>query len=300
MSFKQPIWKRRALTLAIALCGLVFACCLVGCNSSNNAPQEVDVLENGNMTVEGTYIDESYAGSDADEDIKRLYLFTEITATNGTLEISSASFSLNASRDDATDSLTSIDVIQYDTDGGSALAKLATSYSCTNTITKILPGSSEKLVIPFNVPSFYLQEGTIFSLSDSKSVSDDITFGFGFIQDAETLESIAQSADSEGYAAAMEAREDASPEVAQDVMNKLDGYEYYQSVGGLMQKYYFEGNRVIASISGRENPGTYTVKNGYLACTQDSTGWVTWIPWEASDTSQNGIDLEIGELFVEK
>ena len=311
MSFKHATRKRHALTLATALCGLMFACCLVGCNSSNNAPQEAtedigeenassDVLKNGNVTVESAYIDESYAGSNADEDIKRLYIFTEITASSGTLEISSASFNLKVSRDEATDYLASLDVIQYDTDGGSALANLTTSYTCTNTITKILPGSSEKLAIPFNVPSFYLQEGATFDLSDSKNVSNGITFGFGFIQDAENLESIAQSADSEGYAAAIEAREDASPEVAQDVMNRIDGYEYYQSTGGLMQKYYFEGNRFLVTAAGLENSGTYTVKNGYLACTQDSTGWVTWIPWEYSDTSQNGIDLEISELFVEK
>ncbi len=311
MRIGRHAMKRRILALVTALCSLVFALCLSGCSSSNGAsdnssqeaPEEnvsADVLENDNMTVEGAYIDESYAGSDADEDVKRLYIFTEITASSGTLEISSASFNLSVSRDGATDSLSSMDVIQYDTDGGSTLTTLASSYTCTNVITKIHPGSSAKLIIPFNVPSYYLQEGATFNLGGPNGVADNITFGFGFIQNAENPESIAQLADSEGYTTAMTAREDASPEVAQDVMNRLNGYEYYQSKGSLMQKYSFEGNRFVASAAGLENPGTYTVKNGYLACTQDSTGWVTWIPWEASDTSENGINLDIGESFTEK
>ncbi len=296
MRIGRHAMKRRILALVTALCSLVFALCLSGCSSSNGAsdnssqeaPEEnvsADVLENDNMT---------------DEDVKRLYIFTEITASSGTLEISSASFNLSVSRDGATDSLSSMDVIQYDTDGGSTLTTLASSYTCTNVITKIHPGSSAKLIIPFNVPSYYLQEGATFNLGGPNGVADNITFGFGFIQNAENPESIAQLADSEGYTTAMTAREDASPEVAQDVMNRLNGYEYYQSKGSLMQKYSFEGNRFVASAAGLENPGTYTVKNGYLACTQDSTGWVTWIPWEASDTSENGINLDIGESFTEK
>lgn len=287
--------KRKCLSLFTSvLCGLVLVFCFAGCGSSNT-----DILENDDMVVQGVYVDESYAGSNADKDVKRLYIFSEITASSGTLKVSSAGFTLDVSRDDATDSLNSSDVIQSDTDGGSALANIASSYTCSNIITEVLPGSSAKLVIPFNVPSFYLQEGSTFELSDSHGISDGIKFGFDIVQDAESLESIAQSADSEGYAAAMTAREDASPEVAQDVMNRLNGYEYYSSVGGLTQKYKFAGNRFVASSLGRENPGTYVVKNGYLACTQDATGWVTWIPWEA-DSSENGIKLDIGNLFVEK
>lgn len=303
--------KGRYRLILATLFGLMLACCLIGCSASNESTQEgssqevaepepTEVLENEDMAIEGIYVDGSYAGSFADEDINRLYIFSEITASSGTLEVSSASFKLNVSRDGATDALDSYDVIQNDTDGGSSLAKLATSYTCTNVITKILPGSSAKLAIPFNVPSYYLQEGATFDLSDSKGIADGITFGFDAIVEEGSLEAIAQSVDSDGYAAAVTAREDAPPEVAQDVMNKLDGYEYYESVGGAMQKYSFNGNRFVASMLGVENPGTYTVKNGYLACTQDSTGWVTWIPWEASDKNQNGISLEIGELFVEK
>lgn len=291
---------------------LAVAVCLVGCgssgDSSNGSTPEAsaeaekassDVLKNDSMTIEGVYIDESYAGSDADKDIKRLYVFADVTATSGTLSISSASFELTASYDDATDELDSIDVIQYDTDSGSDLANLATSYTCTNVISEVLPGSSQKIIIPFNVPTFYLKDGATFELSNSDGLADGLKFGYGTIQDKENLEAIAQSADSAGYEAALKAREDASPEVAQDVMNKLDGYEYYQSFGGLTQTYKFDGNRFTVRASGMENSGTYTVKNGYLACLQDSTGWVTWIPWEASD-SQNGIDLEIDESFVEK
>lgn len=306
--------KRYLPALAFVLFGAMLFCGLAGCsasdNSSEEAPgdisqevtesEEANVLQNKDMTVEGVYVDESYDGSSSDEDIKRLYIFSQITASSGTLEVSSASFDLAVSREDATDTLKSYDVIQNDTDGGSALSNLATSYTCTNVITKILPGSSAKLAIPFNVPSFYLQEGADFSLSDSAGISDGITFGFDVIQDSENLESIAQTADAEGYAAAIEAREDASPEGAQDIMNRLDGYEYYESVGGVTQRYSFDGDRFVASVLGRENPGTYTVKNGYLACTQDSTGWVTWIPWEASDKYENGIALDLGGLFVEK
>ncbi len=310
--------RKFLLAICTVLCSLTFAVGLFGCGTSSGASSgtsgesssassqdatenaSANVLENEDMTVKGVYVDESYAGSNADKDIKRLYIFSEITASTGTLEISSASFNMNVSRDKASDSLSSLDVIQYDSDGGSTLETLATSYTCTNTITKVLPGSSAKLAIPFNVPSFYLQEGATFSLSDSKGISDGITFGFDVIQDAENLESIAQSVDSEGYTAAMVARADASPEIAQDVMNKLDGYEYYQSRGGIVQKYYFEGDRFVAKAAGIENPGSYQVKNGYLACIQDSTGWITWIPWKASDTSQNGIDLDIGEMFTEK
>lgn len=304
--------KRSTVLVTAVLCGLAFAFCLVGCSSANDASEEqeaassqeehasANVLENGDMVVEGIYIDESYAGSDAEEDVKRLYVFSTITASSGTLEVSSASFSLTASRDGATDSLSSLDVIQYDSDSGSALANQATSYTCTNTIAKVLPGSSEKLILPFNVPSFYLQEGATFSLSDSKGISNGITFGFDVVQDMENPGSIAQVADAEGYAAAMQAREDADPEIAQDVMDRLSGYEYYESTSGLTQKYYFDGDQFVASALGKENPGIYTVKNGYLACVQDSTGWVTWIPWEYSDASENGISIDIGELFVEK
>lgn len=295
--------KKRFAALLAALSCFALALGLVGCGTGGGEPSEpepTDVLENEDMTVTSAFIDESYAGSSADEDIKRLYIFSDITASSGTLEVSSASFDLEAALDDATDELDSMDVIQYDTDGGSALANLATSYTCTNTITKILPGSSAKLAIPFNVPSYYLQEGAVFSLSDSKGISDGIMFDYSFIQNAETLEALAQAADNEGYTAAMEARQDASPEVAQDVMDRLNGYEYYQSVGGLTQRYLFEGDRFTASTMGVQNPGTYSVKNGYLACTQDSTGWVTWIPWEFSDKSENGISIDIGELFVEK
>lgn len=288
--------KKAYLVLAVLLCGLTAVFCFAGCGSS----QVKNVLENDNMTVEGVYVDESYDGSNADEDIKRLYIFSKITATSGTLDVNSASFDLTASRNDATDELESSKVVLSDTDSGSALARLASSYTCSNINTKIAPGSSAMLLIPFNAPSYYLQEGGSFSLSDSKKISDGIKFGFDVVQTGENLESIAQSIDSEGYAAEMEAREDASPEVAQDVMNRLNGFEFFETSGGLTQKYKFNGNRFTASTLGKENSGAYTVKNGYLACTQDSTGWVTWIPWEVSEKNQTGISISIGDLFVEK
>lgn len=288
--------KRRSLLLITVVCTAALALCLAGCGSK--APS--NTLKNDTMAIEGIYVDESYDGSNADKDVKRLYIFAEITAAKGTISVSSASFKLEASREKASDTLSSMDVVQKDTDGGSGLANLATSYSCTNVISEITPGSSKKIIIPFNVPTYYLEDGSTFTLDDSSNISDGIKFNFTDIIDSENLETIAQSVDSDGYAAAMEAREDASPEVAQDVMNRLNNYEYYVSVGGLTRKYTFEGNRFVASASGIKNPGTYTVKKGYLACLQDSTGWITWIPWEYSDKYDNGIDVNINDSFTEK
>lgn len=293
------------------LCCLILALCLVGCgsagssNSSGNSntsdsSKPSNTLENDEMKVAGVYIDESYVGSKASDDIKRLYVFATVTASSGTQKISSAGFKLNATREKVTDALDSTDVIQNDTDSGSELARLASSYTCTNIIKEITPGSSAKLIIPFNVPAYYLQDGASFSLSDSKKLSEGIKFGFDAIQDIDNKTTIAQSIDSEGYAAAMTAREDASPETAQDVMNRLNGYEYFESIGGVSQRYHFDGDRFTAKAIGQETSGQYVVKNGYLACTQDSTGWVNWIPWEYSDKYENGISIDIGALHVEK
>ncbi len=303
-------------------CCLAFALCLVSCGSAGNPnsasssssagssssassssssdSKPSNTLENDEMKVEGVYIDESYAGSKAGDEIKRLYVFTTVTPSSGTQKVSSASFTLSAAREKATDELDSMDVIQNDTESGSELARLASSYTCTNVITEVTPGSSAKLIIPFNVPAYYLQDGASFSLSDSNKVSDGIKFGFDAIKDADSKNTIAQSIDSEGYAAAMKAREDASPETAQDVRDKLNGYEYFESKGGVTQRYSFEGDRFTAKAMGQEVSGQYAVKNGYLACTQDSTGWVNWIPWEYSEKNENGISIDIGALYVEK
>ena len=293
----------RSLLLPLFCC-LTLVVCLVGCgapgNSAPEGPKSSNNLESDQMKVEGVYVDKSYTGSKASEDIKRVYVFATITAKSGTLEVSSAGFDLKAERESASDSIDSMDVIQYDSDGGSDMARLASSYTCTNVITKITPGSSSKLAIPFNVPSFYLQDGATFSLSDSKGISGNIKFGYDAIKEADTKDAIAQSVDNEGYAAEMKAREDASPETAQDVSGRLDGYDYFLSVGGVSQTYHFSGDTFTVRAAGRTVSGTYVVKNGYLACTQDDTGWVTWIPWENSDKRENGIDIKIEDLHVEK
>lgn len=292
--------KRFRVSIIMGFAAAVAMLCLVGCGSSGAK----DTLENQNMALQGAYIDESYAGSEDDSDKKRLYIFAEVTASTGTLKVRAASFELTITREDATDTLNSTDVIMKDSDGGSAVTNLASSYTCSKTYEEVSPGSSAKIAIPFNVPDYYLQEGATFSLSYTSSGSDDIaegiTFGFDYIQDSDNLETIAQSVDEEGYSAAMTAREDASPEVAQQVMNALNHYEYFLSVGGLTTTYSFEGDRFTAKVAGKENPGTYVVKNGYLACRQDSTGWITWIPWEFSDKSQNGISIDIEKSFTEK
>ena len=309
--------------LATLIFGLIFALCLAGCSASSDSSQETDgqdqesaveeqkiddegeeinVLENSDMLVLGAYIDESYDGSEDKDDIKRLYVFTEITPTTGTVETSSAGFDMTVSKDDASDKLESSDVVLSDSDGGSTLARLASSYTCTNTISKITPGKTEGIIIPFNVPSFYVQEGATFSLSDSKGISDGITFGFDYIQDKKSLKAIAKTADNDGYAKEMKARKNASSKTAKKVMNKLDGYEYYIYIGGAKQTYSFEGNRFTTTAVGQSVSGTYTVKNGYLACKQSATGWVTWIPWKYSKEYENGIDVDISisSIFVEK
>lgn len=290
---------------AVALCLVVsfgMALALTGC-ASQNEPQEQIKLENDTLTVDGIYIDESYQGSEAQDGMRRVYVFATVHPKSETLSISSGTASLKATKGEASDTYDSIDVIQYDTDAGSEAARWASSYYCSNVIEDVQPEKTFKIILPFNIADIYLEEGAKFELAEFNSKSEyaeGIEFPFSTINSSADLQAMAEQADPDGYKKALEARQDASSEVAQDVMNRLNGFKFYASTGTMIQTCSFAGDTFTHEAVGSEVSGTYTVKNGYLACVQSTTGWVNWIPWQYDETNQSGIDVDLNGTFTEK
>lgn len=277
--------KTIALLLALVLCLALCAC--GGNGAESGAPENSQVLETENISIEGICVDDSYV-DDEGSPLKMVYLFYNFTAVDSNLKIDSKYTEMTIGETNTYESDNFAD--------SAAACDYTKNYYYSSYIEDVYLGTSLKVIATFKVPEGDLAPGKVITFADSQIPGiEAIKISTDSIQRFATPEELAQAMDPEGYASEMLAREDADAETANAVMNKINGYywSFYVNNTAYEIEFWAPNNFEVRTAFGA-NSGTYTVKNGYVFCTYPSNGYTVEIPYVLNEGE---IDLDTIAAF---
>ena len=108
------------------------------------------------------------------------------------------------------------------------------------------------------------------------------------------MESIAKLVDPDGYAKQVHALKEADSSTKNKIRKYVNGYYWDFYVNNLSYRIEFSKNTYSLSCHGLETTGKYTICNGYVILTNDSTGAKNYLPYTLES---NDIDLDITAGF---
>ena len=108
------------------------------------------------------------------------------------------------------------------------------------------------------------------------------------------MESIAKLVDPDGYAKQVYALKEADSSTKNKIRKYVNGYYWDFYVNNLSYRIEFSKNTYSLSCHGLETTGKYTICNGYVILTNDSTGAKNYLPYTLES---NDIDLDITAGF---
>lgn len=277
--------RRQACSAALALPAMLLA---AGCDAQTDqgdaggpAPESEPetVTSTDVMSVDGLYVNDGYTSEENDQ-LKLLYLLYTLHPAEENLRISSSSTELTIN-----------DKNSYSSERRSGACSLMSSYYYKDFIEDVYMGDELKVAETFEVPEADLEAGRSITLANSSIPDiDQILLSTDDITRCESAEQIAQTADPEGYAEAQRLREPADEATVATVSNAINGYYWAFVTNNISYRIeFYAPNRYTLSSMGVETTGTYQVTNGFVVCTNDSTGAVNEIPYTLDGTS---VDLD--------
>lgn len=105
---------------------------------------------------------------------------------------------------------------------------------------------------------------------------------------------IAKLVDPDGYAKQVHALKEADSSTKNKIRKYVNGYYWDFYVNNLSYRIEFSKNTYSLSCHGLETTGKYTICNGYIILTNDSTGAKNYLPYTLES---NDIDLDITAGF---
>ena len=273
----------------------VFFVCMLLCACSGNSNKDdlkdtmsTSVSKTESIQIDGICVDDSYEDKDG-KPLKMLYLFYTLNANENNLEIDSKNTQMII---DDTNIYTS------EIFPSTAIAcKYASNYYYSGYIEDVYLDTSIKVIATFMVPEGDLVAGKTIKFKDTQIPEiESVNMSTDDIQRFATPQEMAKAIDPEGYASEILARDDADEDVQNTVMQSLNGYYWSFYVNNTAYEIEFGTPNIfeLRTGLGTASQGTYTIKNGYVVCTYDETGYSVEIPYEL----KNGeIDLDFVEAF---
>lgn len=283
----------RAATALLALTlAAVPAVSIAGCSGGGadgaaggeEAQESPTVTEADNVTVDGLYVDNSHVSEESDQ-LKLLYVFLTLHPAEENVTFASPITHLTVN-----------DANSYDAVHVVGAGSYAESYYYADYNEDAYTGDTLKALVTFEVPAGDLEAGRTITLANDdipgieelRLSTDDITF-------CDSAEQVAEAADPDGYAEAQRLREPADEATATTVSNAITGYRWSFFVNDLSYAIEFTGpNTYTLTSMGAQTTGTYAVTNGFVVCTNDSTGHVNEIPYTLNGTQ---VDLDVTAGF---
>lgn len=271
-----------AVALGMAACG--------GQRAQGNKPAEQDaieqeapekasiVTETNTATIDGLYVNEGYVNEENNQ-LKLLYLFYTLHPEDENLEISSVGTKLTINDKNA-----------YDSERHIGSCKYMAGYYYSDFIEDVYMGGTLKIVETFEVPAADLESGRTITLENPHVEDfDEILLSTEDITHCESAEEIAKTADPDGYAKAQRLREPADEETTATVSNAINGYYWSFFTNNTSYRIeFFAPNSYQLSVMGIDTTGTYQVTNGFVICTNGTTGAVNELPY-----TLNGSNVEL-------
>ena len=270
------------VALGMAACG--------GQRAQGNKPAEQDaieqeapekasiVTETNTATIDGLYVNEGYVNEENNQ-LKLLYLFYTLHPEDENLEISSVGTKLTINDKNA-----------YDSERHIGSCKYMAGYYYSDFIEDVYMGGTLKIVETFEVPAADLESGRTITLENPHVEDfDEILLSTEDITHCESAEEIAKTADPDGYAKAQRLREPADEETTATVSNAINGYYWSFFTNNTSYRIeFFAPNSYQLSVMGIDTTGTYQVTNGFVICTNGTTGAVNELPY-----TLNGSNVEL-------
>lgn len=295
--------------LGAVACGMALSLSLVGCGGApsggaaqsgdaaeetveETAEEEVEeepeepteVLETEHLAIEGIYIDDSYVDKDSDQ-LKMVYVFYTINATDENLEPASTSLSMTINEKNS-----------YQAEHYPGLSKGMSKYYYSSFLEDVYVGDSLEVMSTFKIPKGDLEPGRSITFSHS-SIEDasELLASTDIIETMESADALAQKVDPEGYAAEIEKMEEADEETTARVRAALNGYYWSFYVNSSSYKIeFFEPNSFDISVLGLTNSGTYVVRKGYVELVYPDTGPSVEIPYTWKEDGDIDLDVVTG------
>ena len=271
---------RRNLLLAGSL-GLVGTLGTVGCGGTSatteqEAPDDPStVTETSTVTIDGLYVNDAYVNEENDQ-LKLLYLLYTLHPEDENLEISSAGTTLTIN-----------DKNEYQSERHMGACTYMASYYYSDFIEDVYMGEELKVAETFEVPAADLEAGRSITI-ENYHVEDfaEVLLSTDDIVHCESAEALAQTADPDGYAEAQRLREPADEATAATVSNAINGYywSFFTNNTSYRIEFYAPNNYTLSTM-GIETTGTYQVTNGFVICTNGTTGAVNELPYTLNGTS---------------
>lgn len=261
---------------------LVSLLTLGACGSSSSKDRKEDSpaassdsasMSNENTTVEGVYVDSSYADDD-NSSLKMVYVFLTVNATDKNLEVDSGYTSLTINDSNSYDSVFYKGACDY-----------MPSYYYSSYIEDVYVGNNIKLALTFKIPEGDLSGGKSIEIEDSSIPFDGIAFTTDDLVFCDNPEKIGEQADPEGYAEYMDKFSPVDAETEEMVKEQMNGYywEFYVSAGTTLQKReieFYAPNEFEVRTSLGSNGGTYEITKGYIRVTYSTNNATYNIPYE--------------------
>ncbi len=271
---------RRNFLLAGSL-GLVGTLGTVGCGGTSatteqEAPGDPStVTETSTVTIDGLYVNDAYVNEENDQ-LKLLYLLYTLHPEDENLEISSAGTTLTIN-----------DKNEYQSERHMGACTYMASYYYSDFIEDVYMGEELKVAETFEVPAADLEAGRSITI-ENYHVEDfaEVLLSTDDIVHCESAEALAQTADPDGYAEAQRLREPADEATAATVSNAINGYywSFFTNNTSYRIEFYAPNNYTLSTM-GIETTGTYQVTNGFVICTNGTTGAVNELPYTLNGTS---------------
>lgn len=244
--------------------------------TEQEAPEEPSVVTETNAaTVDGLYVNEGYVNEENDQ-LKLLYLLYTLHPEDENLEISSVGTRLTIN-----------DKNEYESERSIGACKYMASYYYSDFIEDVYMGSTLKVAETFEVPAADLESGRAITL-ENLHVEDfaEILLSTDGVTHCDSAEALAQMADPDGYAEAQRLREPADEATVATVSNAINGYYWSFFTNNTSYRIeFFAPNSYTLSTMGLDTTGTYQVTNGFVVCTNGTTGAVNELPYTLNESN---------------
>lgn len=221
------------------------------------------------ITIDGICVNDSYRDED-NSPLRTVYMFYTLSANDSNLEIDSKYTTLTINETNS-----------YESEHSPYLCKSTPNYYYSSYIEDVYVDTSLKVVATFKIPEADLVEGRSISITDSQIPEIEmIRLSTVDIQHFNSEEDIAKAMDLEGYNAEMAKYELADEETTTLVKNSINGYYFSFYLYNIAHEieFYADNNYEIRTSLGTTT-GTYTVTNGYVVCTNETTQAVNNLPY---------------------
>lgn len=250
--------------------------------TETTVPAPVFVTETAHCTLDGIYVDRSFADEN-NPSLKMVYVLYSVFTNDTNLKVCSKLSKMEFETGNS-----------YSSESFSkACDDYMPNYYSSNYLEEVFIGGSLKVMSIFQVPEAEFSASEVitvkpYGLPDGEVLqvaASDVKF-------FDSPDTLAEAADPEGYALAQQLHEPADDETVSKVKKAINGYYwsfYVNNTSYEIEFYSPDKFEVRVRALGVSNSGKYEVLNGYIVCTYDSNGAVVEIPW-TWDTNDIKID----------